>query len=103
MSKATRSKKSESYRWLFAGLAVLTLLAYAPALTAPYVLDDAVTIDAASKFEDFTGMPTAGRPLVKATLFANSRLNASLGLEQASAAASYRVFNLLLHLVAGAL
>jgi tetratricopeptide (TPR) repeat protein len=54
-------------------------------------------------------MPTAGRPVVLATLAANYALNRALGVDQRpdpdgpNKGVSYRLFNLFLHLSAGAL
>ena len=92
-----------------AALFAATLFAYAPALRAPFVLDDWITIDAASRWEAAAGMPTAGRPLVKATLAANYDINRWLGVDQRadpdgpSKAVGYRLFNILLHLSTGML
>jgi Flp pilus assembly protein TadD len=54
-------------------------------------------------------MPTSGRPLVFATLALNHELNQALGVDERpdpdgpSKAVSYRLFNLLVHLLTGAL
>lgn len=90
-------------------LVVATMLAYAPALHAPFLLDDAVTIEASSHLEATGGMPTAGRPLVMATLALNYQVNRLLGIDQrpdpdgTDKAVVYRLFNLILHLLTGAL
>jgi Tfp pilus assembly protein PilF len=95
--------------WVALALVVATMLAYIPALDAPFVLDDWVTIDASSRWESAAGMPTAGRPLVMATLAANYEVNRLLGVNQQpdpdgpNKAIGYRLFNVLLHLLTGAL
>ena len=95
--------------WVVLALVVATMLAYIPALDAPFVLDDWVTIDASSRWESAAGMPTAGRPLVMATLAANYEVNRLLGVNQQpdpdgpNKAVGYRLFNVLLHLLTGAL
>ncbi|MGB6501122.1 MAG: tetratricopeptide repeat protein [Thermoplasmata archaeon] len=96
-------------RWIVLALIVATVLAYVPALRAPFVLDDAPTIDASSHWISPEGSPTSGRPLVMATLAANFALNSALGVDQrpdpdgTDKAIGYRIFNLLLHLLTGAL
>jgi hypothetical protein len=96
-------------RWIALALAVATAFAYVPALRAPFLLDDWVTIDAASRLASTEGMPTSGRPMVVATLAANYRVNRVLGVDQHADPAGpdktigYRLFNILLHLSTGAL
>jgi hypothetical protein len=96
-------------RWIVLALAVATVLAYVPALDAPFVIDDEGTIGASSEWKSLPGSPTAGRPLVMATLAANFAANRALGVDQRpdpdgpNKAIGYRLVNLLLHLLAGAL
>jgi hypothetical protein len=96
-------------RWIVLALAVATLLAYVPALNAPFVMDDADTIGASADWTTLEGSPTAGRPLVMATLAANSALNSALGVDERPdpdglhKALGFRLFNLLVHLLTGAL
>ena len=96
-------------RWVVLAVVVATVLAYLPALNARFLLDDWDTIDASSRWESLPGMPTAGRPLVLATLAVNYDVNRALGVDQQqdpdgpNKAAGYRVFNILLHLLTGAL
>jgi tetratricopeptide (TPR) repeat protein len=95
--------------WVALALAVVTVLAYVPALAAPFVMDDVDTIGASAAGQTLEGSPTAGRPLVTATLAANFALNDALGVDQRPdpdgprKAVGYRLFNLLLHLMTGAL
>lgn len=96
-------------RWLVVTLVALTAVAYVPALRAPFLLDDVTTIGASSRWETAPGMPTAGRPLVFVTLALNHELNQALGVDERpdpegpNKAVSYRLFNLLVHLLTGAL
>jgi len=95
--------------WIVISIVIATLLAYVPALRAPFLADDWVTIVAASRLESPAGMPTAGRPLVMASLDANYQVNRLLGVDQKAdpdgpnKAIGYRLFNLLVHLLTGAL
>jgi hypothetical protein len=90
-------------------LVVATALAYLPALDAPFVMDDESTIAASSSWTAPAGSPAAGRPLVTATLAANLALNRALGVDQQrdpdgpNKAIGFRLFNLLVHLLTGAL
>jgi len=96
-------------RWLVIALVALTVAAYAPALRAPFLVDDVITIDASSQWETLPGMPTAGRPLVLLTLGLNHELNRALGVDEQpdplgpNKTVSYRLFNLVVHLLTGAL
>ena len=96
-------------RWLVIALVALTAVAYAPALRAPFLPDDLRTIGANSQWERAPGMPTAGRPLVFATLALNHELNRALGVDERpdpdgpNKTVVYRLFNLLVHLLTGAL
>lgn len=95
--------------WIALAVVLATLIAYVPALRAPLLLDDWVTLDASSRWESAGGMPTAGRPLAEATLAANYQLNRILGVDQSAdphgrnKAISYRLVNILTHLLTGAL
>ncbi|MGH7655348.1 MAG: hypothetical protein ACREN6_11865, partial [Gemmatimonadaceae bacterium] len=96
-------------RWIALALIIATAFAYIPALRAPFLLDDWVTIDAASRLTSAEGMPTRGRPMVMATLAANYQVNRVLRVDQRADPAGpdktigYRLFNILLHLATGAL
>ena len=95
--------------WIVLALVVATVLAYVPALRAPFVIDDETTITASADWKSAPGSPAAGRPLVLATLAANAALNQALGVDQRrdpdgpNKAVGYRLFNLLVHLLTGAL
>jgi Flp pilus assembly protein TadD len=95
--------------WIVLALVVATVLAYVPALRAPFVIDDESTISASADWKSAPGSPAAGRPLVLATLAVNSALNRALGVDQRpdpdgpNKAVGYRLFNLLVHLLTGAL
>jgi Tfp pilus assembly protein PilF len=99
-------------------LILATALAYAPALSAPFVMDDVPSIaDNLSIRGGAQGAPFApppdvavsGRPLVNATLAANYAINESLGVDQRPdpdgpyKTVGYRVFNIIAHLLTGAL
>ena len=107
-SAATR-ELPRANRWLIVALAALTVAAYVPALRAPFLVDDVTTIDASSRWETAPGMPTAGRPLVLATLALNHELNQALGVDERpdpggpNKGVSYRLVNLLIHVLTGAL
>lgn len=96
-------------RWAVLVLAIVTVLAYIPALDAPFVMDDEATIDASSVWSAPPGFPTAGRPIVLASLAANYEVNRLLGVNQERdpggpyKAVGYRMFNVLLHLLTAAL
>ncbi len=96
-------------RWVVLALVVATVLAYVPALRAPFVVDDNWAIEAAGHWQAEEGMPTAGRPLALATLAANYAVNRAIGVDQRpdpfgpNKGVSYRLFNLFVHLSAGAL
>ena len=98
-------------------LIAATTLAYIPALSAPFVMDDVLGISANpsirrlvppnSAFTPPPNLPVSGRPVVNVTLAVNYAINAALGVDQTRAgtrqAIGYRLFNLLFHLVTGAL
>jgi tetratricopeptide (TPR) repeat protein len=98
-------------RWIVLALALATTLAYLPALRAPFVMDDdsTVAMSASALSAIPAGSPVAGRPVVRATLAANYRLNAILGVNQRrdpdgpNEAIGYRLVNILFHLCTGAL
>ncbi len=95
--------------WIALALVAATALAYAPALRAPFVMDDVETIAASATWQSPPGSPTSGRPLVLATLAVNYAVNRALGIDQRrdpdgpNKAVGYRLFNLLVHLLTGAL
>ena len=95
--------------WIVLALFAATMAAYAPALNAPFVLDDEPTINASAQWIAPPGSPTAGRPLVLLTLGANYAINSALGIKQRpdpddpGKGVAYRLFNLLVHLLTGAL
>ena len=97
--------------WIVAAILVAAVLAYLPALSAPFVMDDesAIAESATAHASVPAGSPIAGRPVVRATLTANYALNALLGVDQRpdpdgpNKAIGYRLLNLLFHLCTGAL
>jgi Flp pilus assembly protein TadD len=98
-------------RWILAALALATLLAYAPGLSAPFVMDDesaiAETISAGGRIPE--GSPVAGRPVARTTLAINYAVNDALGVDQRPdpdgprKTVGYRLLNVLFHLCTGAL
>ncbi len=92
-------------RWIVLALVVATVLAYVPALRAPFVVDDNWAIAPAGHWQTAEGMPTAGRPVALATLAGNYAVNRALGVDPdgPNKGVSYRLFNLFIHLWAGAL
>ena len=100
---------SRGAQWLALAVAAATILAYAPALSAPYVMDDESVIASSSSWPPAPGMATAGRPIAWATIAANVAVNRALGLDQRTGpdapnrATGFRVFNVLLHLLTAAL
>jgi hypothetical protein len=67
-----------------AALIIATVLAYAPALSAPFVMDDetAIAESSAMQWHAPAGSPISGRPVVSATLALNQAVNTLLGVDQ---------------------
>lgn len=127
MSRQPRPKKKvaaahrlPAVRWWIVLLIVAgTTLAYVPALSAPFVMDDVLGIAANPSIQSPAapqaaltpppGLPVSGRPVVNVTLAINYRLNALLGIDQRRdpdgryKAVGFRLLNLLFHLCTGAL
>ncbi|HXD24097.1 MAG TPA: tetratricopeptide repeat protein [Gemmatimonadaceae bacterium] len=97
--------------WIAVALIGATLLAYVPALRAPFVMDDesAIAESVAPAGSVPAGSPVAGRPVVRLSLAANYALNALLGIDQRrdpdgpNKAVGFRLFNIFFHLCTGAL
>ena len=97
--------------WIVVALAIATVLAYAPALSAPFVMDDETAITESSSIQWRTpaGSPVSGRPVVSATLALNHAANTLLGVDQRPdpggpyKSVGYRLLNILFHLCTGAL
>jgi tetratricopeptide (TPR) repeat protein len=105
--------------WIVVAVIAVTILAYIPALSAPFVMDDVLGISAnpsiqrlvppGSAFTPPPNLPVSGRPVVNVTLAINYAINAALGVDQRDdpngthKAIGYRLFNLLFHLCTGAL
>ena len=102
------------------GAAVLvTLLAFAPALTAPLLFDDTTSVDhnatitqlwpPSVALHPLAESPTAGRPVANYSLAINYALNRALGVDQSrdpggpDKTISYHVLNLLIHVASGLL
>ena len=107
-------------RWAMAALAVAVCVAYAPALRAPFIFDDITSIvDNASIRRLWPpsiplrppagGSAVSGRPVVNYSLAVDYAINSLLGMDQRPGRAddaqviSYRVTNVLFHLLCGAL
>src|SRR5258708_39973640 len=84
MRKPINPPPKTNWTWLIVALVLATMLAYLPALAAPYVMDDESAIaEAASPVATVpAGSPIAGRPIVRATLTANVAVNTLLGVDQ---------------------
>jgi Tfp pilus assembly protein PilF len=102
--------------WIVLGLIALTTLAYLPAFSAPFVMDDIPAIDANAAIHQLIpagtpapGNPIAGRPVVRASLAINYAINELIGVDQRQdpngpyKTVSYHLLNLLFHLCTGAL
>ncbi len=105
--------------WIVIAVIAATVLAYIPALSAPFVMDDVLGISAnpsiqrlvppGSAFTPPPNLPVSGRPVVNVTLAINYAINSVLGVDQrpdpsgTRKAIGYRLFNLLFHLCTGAL
>jgi Tfp pilus assembly protein PilF len=97
--------------WIVAILVIATGLAYAPALSAPFVMDDddVIPVISSTPWNAPPGSAVAGRPVVSATLALNHGVNTMLGVDQRPdpdgpyKAVGYRLLNVLLHLLTGAL
>jgi tetratricopeptide (TPR) repeat protein len=97
--------------WIAAALVAATLLAYVPALRAPFVMDDesAVAESVAGRASVPAGSPVAGRPVARLSLAANAALNTLLGVDQRrdpdgpNKTVGFRLANILFHLCTGAL
>src|ERR1700722_4761819 len=95
-------------------LAVATVAAYGPALSAPFQFDDDVSIVHNASIRALWPLsvplrpppqtPVAGRPAINYTFALNYALNDRLGIDQRpdpdgpNKTAGYHVFNLVLHL-----
>ena len=106
-------------RWIPIALIAATTLAYLPALSAPFVMDDVIGITwnpsiqrlvpPHSAFTPPPDLPVSGRPVVNVTLAVNYAINAALGVDQrpdpngTRKAIGYRLLNLFFHLCTGAL
>jgi Flp pilus assembly protein TadD len=105
--------------WIAAALAVATILAYVPALSAPFVMDDVLGVSTNPTVQSDRwslqilspppDLPVSGRPVVNVTLAVNHALNSLLGVDQRRdpdgryKAVGYRLLNLVFHLLTGAL
>jgi Flp pilus assembly protein TadD len=96
--------------WIVAALVLATLVAYAPAFSAPFVMDDETAIaETLSGGQIPAGSPVAGRPVASATLAINYSVNNALGVDQRPdpdgprKTVGYRLLNILFHLCTGAL
>ncbi|HEY2850956.1 MAG TPA: tetratricopeptide repeat protein [Gemmatimonadaceae bacterium] len=109
--RAALTASSPAKLLVAAALCLTVVLAYAPALPAPFVMDDqsAIAESWTPHVQPPAGSPVAGRPVVRATLAMNHAINALLGVDQRAdpdgpdKAVGYRLFNILAHLCTGAL
>ena len=104
--------------WLAIALAAATLIAYAPAVTAPFVFDDVPSIERNVSIRQLWpasiplhppkgDLAVSGRPVVNYTLAVNYAINARLGVDQRPdpdgpyKTLGYHLVNILLHLACG--
>lgn len=101
------------------GIVAVTVIAFAPALEAPFQFDDVASIEQnqtarrlwplAVPLRPPPGTSVAGRPVVNLSLAINYAVNDRLGMDQrpdpdgSHKTVGYHVFNLLLHLACGVL
>lgn len=112
--------RATSHRWMAVALAVAVCVAYAPALRAPFIFDDITSIVENASIRRLWppsvplhppagGNAVSGRPVVNYSLAADYALNSLLGIDQhpgvesSAQVISYRITNVLLHLLCGAL
>jgi tetratricopeptide (TPR) repeat protein len=115
--KSRRPEPAPKLKWPFVvAIIVATALAYLPALSAPFVMDDIPAIDANVAIHSLIpegaqapGNPVAGRPVARASLAVNYAINDLLGVDQRQdpngpyKTVGYHLLNLLIHLGTGAL
>ncbi len=105
--------------WVVLALVLATVLAYVPALSAPFVMDDVPAIEMNASIQRFLpprsafsppgDLPVSGRPVVNVTLAINYAVNKWMGVDQRhnpevpQETVGYRVLNILFHLCTGAL
>jgi tetratricopeptide (TPR) repeat protein len=93
---------------------VATVIAFAPALRAPFAFDDVDSIPGNSSIRRISTsleppprLAVSGRPIVNLSLAVNYAMNEAFGVDQAAASASstvvYHVTNILFHLLCGLL
>ena len=107
-------------RWATVALVVAVCVAYSPALRAPFIFDDITSIVENVSIQRLWppsiplrppagGSAVSGRPVVNYSLAVDYAANALLGIEQhpgrgsSAQVLSYRITNVLLHLLCGAL
>jgi tetratricopeptide (TPR) repeat protein len=101
--------------WIaLAFIMLAALLAFAPALRAPFAFDDVDSISGNTTIRQIgtslappPRLAVSGRPVVNLSLAVNYAMNAALGIDQSSTGASatlvYHATNILLHLLCGLL
>lgn len=102
--------------WIVLALVLATTLAYVPALSAPFVMDDVPVIVGSPVIRQLVpsgapapGSPIAGRPVVSRSLAVNYAINDLLGVDQREdpdgphKALGFRLLNLFFHICTAAL
>jgi tetratricopeptide (TPR) repeat protein len=111
------SSNPKASKWLALALVVATILAYAPALSGPFIFDDLSSIvenpDARQLASAIAVAPgsssLSGRPVARFSLAVNYAINELIGIDQRPdpdgpyKAVGYRIMNILIHLCVGAL
>ena len=104
-----------NHPWWIAAIVIVTIVAFLPAVSAPFQLDDVTSIPGNPTIQTLStamfsppdgGLAVSGRPVVNVSLAINRALNASFGADNAGtngqpATVGYHVVNLLLHVLCG--
>ena len=116
---AVNTQSNGSMRWIIVAVIAAAILAYMPAFSAPFVMDDVAVVGTNNgvpgtgssllSFVPQPGSPISGRPVVGLTFAANRAINSLFRVDErrdpdgVNKAVSYRLFNLLFHLCTAAL
>ncbi|HEY5061415.1 MAG TPA: hypothetical protein VII52_07745, partial [Gemmatimonadaceae bacterium] len=115
VAERTPAASRLKHPWWIAAIVVVTIVAFLPAISAPFQLDDVTSIPGNPTIRALStamfsppggGLAVSGRPVVNVSLAINHALNARFGADNAGAngqpsTVGYHVVNLLLHLVCG--
>ena len=103
------ANRGSVWRWL-AVIAIATIVAYMPAISAPFIWDDAeaITDNASidrlgSALQPPSNTPVGGRPVVNLSFALNQAINRALDVGPRRETVTYHVVNILLHVGCGLL